>query len=559
MFKKNDPNTFSKYCSLMNGPDEKDNIIGTIFSEYQVSSYDDVQLKSFDIVTKSTTRKFLVQCSQRINIFNKEGMELETSNNLNSYELYPVMLNTTMSIKPDKVKDKDEDKDEGISFQLLEYAPQTVNTKIQSSGTSGESNGKTSGTSRNDTVGSTTSQTNSYGTSVSMGFQGDILSGGVTASSEHSETSSHEQSHTSGSESSRSMSNEISSSASMSIKDWGAYSLVNPSTKSPSWTFGQEYPWDVIECKKTKGKPYPYPDPNKLQDYQSLTEIVIPLTMQARLYDGVSLYPPSQLSMFGVNFIMKSSWLVTLNNSASDFINIEHELFYYRGAHCLIDNETTVSVYRDHQPAVLQVKSGEGESLVTKINLPIMALDAIGKGSSSAIIGFIPNKFTVKPAPPVHFKIVSGANNLLITDTTTYPNPCAGAGFTADETALTANFAANCVSLQAIMYFKITDNFNNYKLYLKHWKTGAMGIKLTITINGDKGNSIVKYVDALEAEGGENNLLVVALRDLNFSSVDYHDYLQLGLNSIQLTIEPIGGQYTTDCGYQIRAISIEND
>jgi hypothetical protein len=61
MFKKNDPNTFSKYCKLMNGTDESTDVIGTIFSEYQVSNYDDVQLKSFDAVSKSKVRKFLVQ------------------------------------------------------------------------------------------------------------------------------------------------------------------------------------------------------------------------------------------------------------------------------------------------------------------------------------------------------------------------------------------------------------------------------------------------------------------------------------------------------------------
>ena len=46
MFKKNDPNTFSKYCKLMNGTDESKDVIGTIFSEYQVNNYDDVQLKA---------------------------------------------------------------------------------------------------------------------------------------------------------------------------------------------------------------------------------------------------------------------------------------------------------------------------------------------------------------------------------------------------------------------------------------------------------------------------------------------------------------------------------
>ena len=168
-------------------------------------------------------------------------MNVSPNDNLKSYELYPAMLHTSMSI----VK-------ENLNYQIIEYSPQTVNTKIQSSGTLGNTAGQTAGTSKSDTVGSSTSQTNSYGTSVSIGFQGDMAIGSSSMNYEHSETYTKEQSHTTGSESSNSKSSEISSSASMSIKDWGAYSLVNPETKCPCWNFGQEYPWDVIECRKNK-------------------------------------------------------------------------------------------------------------------------------------------------------------------------------------------------------------------------------------------------------------------------------------------------------------------
>jgi len=92
---------------------------------------------------------------------------------------------------------------------------------------------------------------------------------------------------------------------------------------------------------------------------------------------------------------------------------------------------------------------------------------------------------------------------------------------------------------------------------MKHWKIDATAIMLTMVINGDTNNPVVKYVDALEAEGGENNLLTIALRNQDFASIDYHDYLQLGLNSIQITIQPVDGVYAGS-GYQMRAISIEN-
>jgi hypothetical protein len=76
-------------------------------------------------------------------------------------------------------------------------------------------------------------------------------------------------------------------------------------------------------------------------------------------------------------------------------------------------------------------------------------------------------------------------------------------------------------------------------------------------INNIEGNTIIKYVDALEAEGGENNLLSISLRDQNFGSIDFYDYLQLGLNSVQVTIEAITPN--ADCCYEIRAISIEQE
>lgn len=149
----------------------------------------------------------------------------------------------------------------------------------------------------------------------------------------------------------------------------------------------------------------------------------------------------------------------------------------------------------------------------------------------------------------------------MIEDTTVYPtltNADIGAGFSPSETALTAKFAQNCTSLQMTANFKISDTTSEYTLFMKHWKTGATGVMLTLTINGDTANAITKYVDALEAEGGEENMLSIVLRNTDYGSVDYHDFLQLGLNTIDITITPIGGAASyANCGYQIRAISIE--
>ncbi len=439
----------------------------------------------------------------------------------------------------------------GLTIQLLDYSPQTLNTKVQSSSTSGAAAEDTKSTTLTNTVGSVLSGTNSFNSNITVGTT-DTLSESVDGSV----TYSADWSQTSGLDSSSRRSNDTSSSSAMSIKDWGAYALVNPNNKNPSWTFGQEYPWDAIDCRKSSGVANPG-NSNQIQ-------VNIPASMAMRLYDGQTLYPPSQLSMFGFSFVMKALWLITLDNSAPDEVTLDHAINYFSGSHAVTGTGTSASIsaYMDSLPAVLGVDTNE--SLSSTIDLPLMAMDTLGWEGKPAIIGFIPRRFVVLPVPvtgtsdAIPFKIISAANTLLVQDTTEYPIPCdPGAGFNSSETVLAANFSSNCLALQMTVYFKVIDTANSYILFLKHWKSGVTGVKLTLVINNDADMIITKYVDAIEAEGGENNLLSIVLRDLDYSTVDYHDYLQLGLNSIQITIEPIGGVYVADCGYQLRAISVE--
>jgi hypothetical protein len=578
MFKKNDSYTFQKFCSLImkkttettvNGVTTTTTVIdkiGSVFTEFQVMHYDDIQLQNSGSVRKDKTRKYYLLCTQRINIYNKYGMNLNPNTEQNSYEDYPALISAAIKMPVD------------LDFQLIDYSPQTINTKVQQSGTTGSQNGTTSGTTTNSTVGSSMSETNTYGASVSV-TAGGVYNSGVTSTSsfEHSSTVTHEQSKSNGTEKSNSLSNESSSSASMSIKDWGAYALVNPNTKNPSWIFGQEFPWDAIECRKTTN------DDNANNKNQ--VKMVIPSAMSTRLYDGVCLYPPSHLSSYGINFVMKTNSLVTITNGAADEISIQNAINYYSASHYLknisTDPKTEVNaavVYMDKIATSLDVVDSDYDKDVyeasddrsfTTINLALMALDTIGLSSRAAIIGFIPSKFIVMPVPAttttnaIPFKIISSANDLMIQDTTNYNSGTAGSGFTASETCLEADLnypysgeqVPRTTTLEMTVYFKVIDSVSDYTLFMKHWKKSSTGVKLTLEINNDSGNPIVKYVDALEAEGGENNLLSIALRNQDFASVDYHDYLQLGLNAIKITIQPNGS--SADCVYQIRAISVE--
>jgi len=538
MYKKQDPNTITKFFDLK----VAGKTIGQLIADFHVVDYDDVQTQDFSSVKKEINRKFLLNCTQRIIISTENNPLLSVPNsNQSVYSDYPVLINNSIKIISSGI----------IEANLLEYSPKTVNTQVQKTASQDLSTGSTASNSRSTSSGSSVSETNSFGVSVSTSSNLSLMDAGVsstvTANAEHSQTFSHEHSITSGSELSHNKNQSLSESASMNIKDWGAFSYVKQgSIPMTGWIFGQEYPWDAIRCRKTNGRSI---------DTEEQVGLIIPKNMLVNLYDGEALLPPSELSMFGINFVSKSLYLITLNNE-SDLINIDYSTLLYNATHKL--NGKNVEVYIDKQPTSIFI-----DDPIT-INLPIMALDTLGLPGKQAIVGFIPSKFIVPPSPMESgkvsaFKINSASNTLYIKDTTDYSSvKDNGAGFSDSETRLIANLSEQCTSLSFTLYFKVVDTSNYYNLYLKHWKkTGSKGIKLTFTINEDSDNKIVKYVDSEEAEGAEKNLLIIALRDYNYASIDYHDYLQLGLNSIEVKIEPIDGEYSENCGYQVRAISIE--
>ncbi|MFJ5924866.1 hypothetical protein ACIQF6_19910 [Kitasatospora sp. NPDC092948] len=512
--------------------------VGLFTATYQVTYNDDVQLRNGVVpagVANPGERKYVLSLTQRITIYNEKGLLLNPEKDVTEYSNYPVLLSMQLASKlPD-----------GMALQLLGYSPHTVNTKVQTSGTVGDQAGSTKESSNSHTVGSSTAQTNSY--SASAGLTGDSLSFSVSA--ETSTTTTTEQSRTATSQSGTSQSHEASASTSMSVENWGAYALVNPANSCPTWTFGQEYPWDVIEYRRTNNNTNPK---NKDQ-----VQLVLPTAMTVRLYDGVSLCPPSHLSMFGINFSSHAQWIVTVDNSVTDPLKLSHTLQYFTASHTL-DDKKQVAVYLDSTSTTLL--PGRDGGLSTDLDLGVLGLDPVGRAEAPAVIGFVPSKFTVPPAPasggspPKPFSIFAGANTLLVRDTTDYRSSCtSGSGFKADETALKVDLTDQCSSVTFTLLFKVVDTAD-YALHLKHWKTTRTGLKLTIVVNGDKSTQLTKYVDASEAEGGENNLLSIALRNQNYASVDYSDLLTMGLNSVAVTVTPIEGK---SAGYALRAISVE--
>lgn len=541
MFKKNDPNSFTAYHSLRNGA----SLIGYLIADYHVTKYDNVQVQNTTSVNKSNEQNFLLHCTQRIIISNQ--LTIGPSEVTNAYSNYPALITTNLQLNRSPINDVVDN--DGLNIEVVNYSPHTVNTKVQKSGSTGNSTGATSTVSKSSTVGSSTSETNSYGTSVSVGLT--ELSDSTSYNYDHSSTFSSDQSSTHGTDSSNSKSRDSSNSDSMSVKDWGAYGMIDPAYQSPNWIFGQEYPWDAIECTQLvnseSGNTFqPVPNPNNSNQEQ----LILPTEMIARLYDGVCVYPPSQLSLFGVNFVMKSLWLVSLKNNIPDGITITHNISYNTASH-FVNKKGEVQVYMDTSGANLQCESG---NIITSLNLSLMALSVLGQKNKPAITGFLPKQFTVNPSTGP-FKIISSANTLLIEDATDYGKSYPTTPyFIAKDTALIVSPPSGSVSMN--VFFKVIDTVNDYSLYLKHWISGTEGVKMTITINGDY--TMTKYVTTLEAQGGENNLLAITLRKQDFSSIDFHDYLQLGLNVITISVESIDST-AKSFNYQIRAISIENE
>ncbi len=252
------------------------------------------------------------------------------------------------------------------------------------------------------------------------------------------------------------------------------------------------------------------------------------------------IYPPSELSLFGVDFVTMASWYLYAHDGIADAIEISftHAFDFCRASHYLDTSSTPPSPTFKITP--LTVNS----ITFSKIDLSLLSLDPVSSqgASNTGVVGFVPDKFTVLPASNQPFKITSESNDIEIR----------GAGFLGP---MHTDFSNGTVSMD--IYFKITDTSSDFTLFLKHWKLTDWGVLTQIKINGT--DVIIIHVDAKEGEGGDKNINSISLRNKDYSSIDYCDYLTLGLNVISIQITPSKDKpsSTTTCGYAIRAIAIE--
>ncbi|MEP1327708.1 hypothetical protein [Pseudophaeobacter sp.] len=587
MLKTGDINAFSIYRKIFQ-PQQSETInneaavtektqIGTLYAEFHVQRYDDIKSNGKFNDSSEEYSTYLITCSQKINIIGNydggAGLKKEMS-----YQNYPIIIGPEI-----KVVGSDR-----VSVELLGFAPKTINTSVNTSGTVGDSTGATTARSRSNTTGTTHTDTHSFDVSVTMGVQGSpdgiLPSASTTDSYGHSWSTGHDHSTTSGNSQSVDRSRNAADSSSMSIKDWGAYAIV-PTDAAMAWEFVQEFPWNAYVCRQSeetknsecKGGKKGNPIANHKNPLQ--TKVVLPSEVANRLYDGTFLYPPSHLAEFGVSFNTNVRWLVRVPKGCDQNIAVVQNINYYAGSHCLecVDSKSLPAVYAQKIPTQLWLD--ESNTLSTNLQLDVMALHALGHPNKSAIIGFSPTKFLQKPVPasgdqlPIPFRCSSGFENILLNDITDYKSlghatELPAVGFSLKNQLMTANFNDKCKTLSCRGNFKVIDEIHNYTLHMKHWLTRlnssgndkpGFRIDLEFSVNGQ--SVLNKSVEAGEGQGGEDNLLSISLRNLDFISADFHDFLRLGLNQIdvKITIDPEENAPISDCAYQIRAFSIESD
>lgn len=449
---------------------------GRSIIQYEVQKYVDTR-------NLAEVPSFVVTCTQRIIVPNSDPFQ-PTGGAVTSFSNYPALFTNKIAIAdPDSVIS---------SATLIDYSPKTMNTSVTTSQNGSDSSSVSD--SQQYSSGSSTAQTNTFGGSISLGFFGDSATGDIGASGSISNTS--EKSRGSSAGRSTDTGSQYSNASSMALKDWGAYAQLDSTATIPTWIYGQEYPWNLIQFRN--------------QD--SDDHVILPGYVQARLYDGVQVYPPSELSLFGIDLVSKAAWLITPNPGLAQSIDIG---FTHDMTLCVATHEATagelVATIDTWQPSTYSSPT---------FDLPVMALDPIGVGTGAGLIGFVANQFDVAPTSSGgDFAITADTNLMLIR----------GAGFNG---VTSTDFSAGDVSLT--IYFKMVDTSRDVNLSLKHWVTTGGSCQMTISINDTP--LPVRTITAPEGGMGADNVLVVPLRSKDFTSVDYCDFLRFGLNTITVTI-----------------------
>jgi hypothetical protein len=247
---------------------------------------------------------------------------------------------------------------------------------------------------------------------------------------------------------------------------------------------------------------------------------------------------------------MTALWQVDLaanqTTAPLPLLSINHALNYWQGNHATEFADGTAPTtplqgFAWLSPSIaLTGPAGGTDSLQVSLDLPVLGLDPTrGNGTDDgATIGFQDRtRFLVSPSNG-NFQIFSDTNTVQVT----------GSGF--DDTMTASLTGATNFTIK----FKIVDPLTEYSLFLKQWNgsdAASAGCWLSIAVNSIA--TLTRHVDTAEGEGGDDNLMEISLRNKDYTSINYHDYLIPGLNTVTVTVAPDPG---STASYVLRALAI---
>lgn len=497
--------TWRKAYDLQNAMGVK---FGSTLITYQVQRFRDV-------ANLDSQLAYLVTMMQRIVIPNTTAY-VPGPTSSSSYDNYPAILQNEVTISANN----------NPEIVLRNIFPRTLNAQVSSS--QSDSSGSDQSKSVANTSGSNQSTVNSYGVSVSSGFSGMTPMHSVTTQNGQSFSSGTMQSSTTGNTSSTSQNTGASNA--MAIKDWSSYGIVDQTGINPSWLFGQTYPWDVLQYNQSG----------------SGGSINLPAFVVANLFDdygsGIVL-PPSQLSQFGIDFTMTANWLLLYTNpiSAAETLQFSHTITSYTASHMAsgVTGPGTLPI-----TATLQSLSDAAQAVINPPALPLSdyGLSPIARATVApdSAIGFAAANWTIAPTSSRGpCRVVSPGDTLQVD----------AVGF---DASMTSDFSAP--QTEVTLTFKVADHNLRYTLSLMHWLGSNSGaVNVAWNVNGTGTGTVV--VDAEKGEGAQGNTSVITLRNLDFSSTNFHDYLVVGTNTVNLTITAAGSGTT----YQLFAVGLGLD
>ena len=521
-------------------------IKGQLIVDYQVASI-------FDLRNNETTSAYLISCTQRLvvpnqndkDIFDVAGSDNTVYNNYLgalSNAMFPFQANVVPGTQWVPPIDPSPNLN---GLLLVDHSPKTLNTSVMSNVNQAASSSQSNQNSVSHSSGSSTSQTNSFDLTINQGFsagtQGFDITGGASESFGKSFTSELSKELQRSRGVSLGSDSQLSEGYSMSIKDWSSYSYLDYAGQKISWLWGQEFPWNILQVNGGfEANPKDFSNP-----------VELPPNVTGALYmahgtQGV-LLPPSQLSLYGVKFVSKSIWYLPASSAADEeYLAFRHDFDGFLASHSVSDTTVSGSLSGQYSQTLISA---------APIPLRLVALDPIAP-MTNAVIGFVPGQFIYPPDASGNFRTRSYQNNLYITGTgftqeTQQPAANPGSPDTVLSTG-TELSATNPATLK--VYFKLSEKSQDLALHMKHWRAGNQGCVLSISING--GPALNRHVDSLEMGGGSDNLSVIQLCNLDLASPEYFDYLQVGLNTIDISIAPSADGQQGGCRYAIRALAI---